>query len=191
MRHKLVGNWKKGLAVDLHTLASTYLGPDEFGHDRFENTRSEIGELVYKLKYKSDQSALPEIIRLLKSIRGVDEFDFIIPVPSSKVRKNQPVELIAEELGKDRGVPTLTGYLRKSTSGTELKGISDPEERKNALKENILIAGSRDISGKTILLVDDLYRSGETLNACCDVLYQQAGVKSISVLTMTKTRSNR
>ena len=98
MRHRLKGNWTKGLAFDLHTVASVYLGPDEFGHDRFDNTRSEIGELVYQLKYKHDQSAVPKIIDLLSVIQGIEKFDAIIPVPSSKARAVQPVDAIAKAL---------------------------------------------------------------------------------------------
>lgn len=75
MRHRLKGNWTKGLAFDLHTVASVYLGPDEFGHDRFDNTRSEIGELVYQLKYKHDQSAVSKSpiqngLKVFKPLRG-------------------------------------------------------------------------------------------------------------------------
>jgi len=54
MRYEIKGNWKKGLAFDLHTVASVYLGVDEYGHGRFDNTRSEIGELIYQLKYRSE-----------------------------------------------------------------------------------------------------------------------------------------
>ncbi len=43
MAHKLIGSWKKGLAFDIHTVESLYLGVDQFGHDRFDNTRSEMG----------------------------------------------------------------------------------------------------------------------------------------------------
>ena len=77
---------EKGYAFDLHTLASTYLGPDEFGRDQFDNTRSEMGELVYQLKYKRDKSVIPKIIELLTAITGIEKFDFIIPVPSSMAR---------------------------------------------------------------------------------------------------------
>ncbi|WP_306259177.1 hypothetical protein [Pararhizobium sp. IMCC21322] len=86
MRYRLEGNWKKGLAFDLHTLASTYLGTDEFGHDRWDTTRSEMGELVYQLKYQNDKSVVPKIIELLKPIGKIEQFDAIIPVPSSKDR---------------------------------------------------------------------------------------------------------
>lgn len=191
MRYRLIGNWKNGLAFDLHTVASTYLGPDQFGHDRYDNTRSEIGELVYQLKYQNSKSTIPNIVALLGVIEGIEKFDFIIPVPSSKVRAFQPVDAIAEELGRQRGVPVLTGYLEKIRGGAELKGVDDPGERAEGLRGAIRIAGDINISGKAVLLVDDLYRSGATLSACCFVIYEQAKVESVSVLTMTKTRSKR
>lgn len=190
MVYEISGSWTKGAAFDLHTVASTYLGVDEYGHDRFDNTRSEIGELVYQLKYRNDQSAVPKIIELLKKVGGIETFDAIIPVPSSKPRAIQPVDAIAQALGQQRGVPVLTGYLTKN-GNVELKGIADPADRDQALADSIVVSGTTDISGKGVLLVDDLYRSGATLNACCRVLKRTAKVGNICVLTMTKTRSNR
>lgn len=192
MGYELIGKWKKGLAFDLHTLASTYLGPDEFGREQFDNTRSEMGELVYRLKYRGDKSAIPKIIELLKVITGIEKFDFIIPVPSSnRNRAFQPVDEIATTLGKQRDVPVLNGFLTKASRREELKNITDPDEREKLLKDAIKIAGDRKVKDKNVLLVDDLYRSGATLNACCTVLYEEAGVKRVVVLTMTKTRTKR
>lgn len=48
-----------------------------------------------------------------------------------------------------------------------------------------------DFQGKRVLLLDDLYRSGVTLNTCCSVLCQNAKVSEVCVLTLTKTRSKR
>ena len=190
MRHRLEGNWRKGLAFDLHTFKSVYLGPDESGHERYDNTRSEIGELVYRLKYRHDQSAVPKIIDLLSAIKGIEKFDAIIPVPSSKPRSVQPVNAIARALGEQRGVRVLESYLVKEGKA-EMKGIDNPDERLKALENTIKIIGKEDISGQRVLLLDDLYRSGATLNACCNVLKQQARIGDVSVLTMTKTRSKR
>lgn len=190
MKHKLEGNWTKGRAFDLYTVASVYLGPDEFGHDRFDNTRSEIGELVYQLKYRHDQTAVTKIIELLSVIKGIEKFYAIIPVPSSKARAVQPVDAIAKALGKQRGVRVLEGYLIKD-GNAELKDIHDPDERLKILENTIKISGKEDISGQRVLLLDDLYRSGATLNVCCNVLKQQAMIGEVSVLTMAKTRSNR
>lgn len=65
MSIELCGNWKKGVAYDVHTLSSNYLGTDEQGYDRWDSVRSEMGELVYQLKYHNDLSKVPVIVELL------------------------------------------------------------------------------------------------------------------------------
>ena len=47
------------------------------------------------------------------------------------------------------------------------------------------------LNGKKILLIDDLYRSGATLTIATDILLNIGKAKSVSVLALTKTRSNR
>src|SRR4051794_32770336 len=95
------GNWRKGLAFDVHTLSSTYLGQNEAGYDQWDSTRSEMGELVYQLKYRQDRSTLPKIVKLLDKIKGVEQFDYIVPIPpTDKSRPFQPVDEIAIALGK-------------------------------------------------------------------------------------------
>ena len=190
MRYKIKGNWEKGLAFDLHILASTYLGPNEYGHAQYDNTRSEIGELIYQLKYRNDLSAALKIVELLKALSGIEKFDAIIPVPSSKKnRPYQPVDEIAKALGAQRRVEVLVGFLDNKTGGAELKNVVDPAKKTALLEGAITIADDRDISGKRILLLDDLYDSGATLNACCSVLRKNTKIGEIYVLTMTKTRS--
>lgn len=187
----LRGNWRSGKAFDLHTVASSYLGADDFGHDRFDNTRSEMGEFLYRLKYRGDKTALPKIVELLDNIGGIEKFDYLIPIPpTNRNRPYQPVELIAEALGERRGVPVLTSFLRND-GDEELKGITDPVARDELLAKALKIVGTEDISGKKVLLVDDLYRSGSTLRIATDLLYREAKAEAVSVLTMTKTRSNR
>lgn len=188
---KLEGNWRSGRAYDLHTVSSTYLGVDEYGHDRFDSTRSEMGELVFALKYRNDKSAVAKIVKLLDNIGGIEKFDFIIPVPpTNKKRKYQPVELIAAALGERRGVTVLKGYLANE-GDEELKGITDPVARDELLREALKIIGGENIAGKRVLLVDDLYRSGSTLRIATEILYDEGQAEAVSVLTMTKTRSNR
>lgn len=192
MTIEIKGNWRKGLAYDVHTLSSTYLGPDEYGHDRWDNTRSEMGQLVYQLKYKNDRSTIPKIVDLItKKIKGIEKFDLIIPIPSTnKNRSYQPVEEIAKELGRRKRVK-VRSLLTKKAGGAELKNIDDAREREELLKGRISTSGEHDISSQKVLLLDDLYRSGTTLSVATDVLYNDAKVDSVSVLTMTKTRSRR
>jgi len=192
MTIKIKGNWKKGFAYDVHTLDSVYLGPDEYGHKHFDNTYSEMGELVKQLKYKNDKSAVGKIVDLLEKFNGIENFDAIIPIPSTnKNRAYQPVDEVAQELGKRNGVKVLVGLLSKKAGGKELKNVNDPDERKELLKDAITLSGDSDISGQNILLLDDLYRSGATLSVATDILLEEAKVESVSVLAMTKTRVKR
>lgn len=188
----LEGNWKSGKAYDLHTVSSAHLGTDQFGHDRFDNRRSAMGELLYQLKYRQDKSRVDEIVVLLDDIKGIEGFDFIVPIPpTNKNRVIQPVELIAVELGKRRAVRVIADAL-SNEGDDELKTITDPVARNELLEKAIkLNAPLERYKGTRILLLDDLYRSGSTLRVATNLLYKEGEAAQVSVLTMTKTRSSR
>ena len=58
---KIDGPWADGRVLDLHSTGSEFLGHDEFGREQFDTHRTEVGELLYRLKYRNDASALEEI----------------------------------------------------------------------------------------------------------------------------------
>lgn len=189
MTIKLIGNWDRGLAYDVHLLDSVYLGPDEYGHDRFDNTRSEMGDLVYRLKYNLDIKALKKIVVLLDTLTGVEKYDFIVPMAASNQnRPYQPVTEIAKALGERRGVKVLINALVKIGVTPQLKNIASVDERKALLKQTLKLDPTVAVKGKKVLLVDDLYRSGDSLRAATELL-RDAGTETVSVLTMTKTRN--
>ena len=189
---KIHGNWKKGIALDLHTKSSEYLGLDEFGHDRFETIRTEMGELVYKLKYKSDLSVVPQIVNAIVKIGGIEKMDYIIPVPPSNIhRRFQPVFIIAEELSRKIDVELATDLILKIRETPELKNITDDKERDNITRDAFSLNDTYDLSGLKVLILDDLYRSGTTLRAITSLLYEEGKVKNVYVVTLTKTRSTR
>lgn len=98
---------------------------------------------------------------------------------------------IALALGRERNVRVLTDFLAKEPGAQQLKNVADPDERERLLRASLKIAGTYSITGKSVLLIDDLYRSGATLRAATDLLLNQAKASDVCVLTMTKTRSNR
>ncbi len=59
---RIPGRWRDGYALDLQTVSSSYIGDDEYGHPRFDTKRSEVGELLYRLKYRADSSAVSELV---------------------------------------------------------------------------------------------------------------------------------
>ncbi len=59
---KLPGPWSEGFVLERqHTLSSTLIGHDSNGNPQFDTKRSELGELVYRLKNRSDRKALAPI----------------------------------------------------------------------------------------------------------------------------------
>ena len=178
-----------GYALDVHTVSSQFLGYDDFGKEVFETERSKIGQLLYQLKYQHNKNVIPDIVRMVLTIGPFRTIDVIVPVPSS--RKNRPFEPvleIAKEIGKQLKLPVLQDVIIKVKNTQELKNIDDFEERKEILR-GAYQASSTSVVGKTVLLFDDLFRSGATLSSLTSVLYEQGHAKSVKVLTLTKTRS--
>lgn len=160
----------------------------------WDTRRTEIGEHVYKLKYWRDLSRFltvaDEAARFLNG-KAAWKIDLIIPVPpSDTTREFQPVEELAKEIGAICKLVVDLTTLKKLKSTPELKEIKDPNTRRAILKDAFGIAAN-SLEGKNVLLFDDLYRSGETLNAVCDVIRNMGNPKNVYALTITKTRSNR
>jgi competence protein ComFC len=107
---KISGPWTSGYVLDLHTISSTLIGHDEFGHPQFDTKHSEIGDLLYRLKYRNDKSAIPELVDSAAALirRWGIEFSAVVPVPPTKTyRSLQPVITLASEIAGVFKVPVL------------------------------------------------------------------------------------
>jgi competence protein ComFC len=185
---KIEGPWREGYALDRHTVKSVYLGDDEFGHPRFETTRSEIGELLYKLKYGNDQTVLEGIADVVEAYlrQWNPKVDLLIPVTPSKVRAKQPVFLVGAEIAKRLNFPFSAEIVTRRIALPELKNISR-DQRKDLLK------GAHDVQkekvrGKNVLLFDDLFQSGSTMIAISEALLE-ADAEEVLALALTQAQS--
>ena len=185
---KLDGPWADGRVLDLHSTGSEFLGYDEYGHEQFDTRRTEVGELLYRLKYRNDASALAEIgavaEEFMRSWRV--KFDVIVPAPPTRTRRVQPLHQIADELARRFNVPVVKAVSKKAAGAAELKNLREFHERQAVLKDALVVNG-RLIAGKRILLLDDLIRSGATLGAVAAAL-TEAGAAIIFAFALTKTR---
>ena len=184
---KIEGPWSDGRVLDLHSSGSEFLGYDEFGHEQFDTHRTDVGELLYRLKYQSDASAVGEIGAVAeKFIRAWRiQFDVIVPAPPTRTRRIQPLHQIAEELGRRFALPVVKA-VSKNASGAELKNLREYHERHTVL-QGALSVNARNVMGKRVLLIDDLIRSGATLGAVATAL-REAGAEVIFAFALTKTR---
>jgi predicted amidophosphoribosyltransferase len=188
---EITGRWVRGIALDVHTVSSSYAGVNEFGRDVFDTVRSELGELLVRLKYRGDQTAATEIIATaVQYLRpNLGKFDRIIPVPPSAERAVQPVLLLANGIGEALGVPVID-CITTTRPATQLKNITDPNQRREAL-DGLYDVDPAHTEGGNILLFDDLFRSGATMNAITDVLLGKGKAASVRAFTITRTRSNQ
>jgi len=183
------GSWDDGRTLDLHIRSSEFVGYNEYGHAQFESTRTELGELLYSLKYKGDQSAIVPIAQAACDF--VREWnpgiDVIVPTPPSKSRAVQPLFQIADELGRLLSRPVDKTSVRKSKATPELKNV-------DYAKRLELLGGAHSIEGDAlrgwrVLLLDDLYQSGATLNAIARLLKEAGRVAAVFALALTRARS--
>lgn len=185
---RLTGQWKEGYAIDRHTVYSIYLGENDYGHPIYDTKRTEIGELVYQLKYQN-KNIINDIMELVKPVldhwRIKEKVDIVIPIPpSDSSRIFQPVFLISKAIADYLNIPTSTQVLKK-TKAEQLKNVSN-DKKLDSIK-NAIIKEKQFKRKVNILLVDDLYDSGATLNEAVNILKKDKNVDEVYVLAMTKT----
>ncbi|MEW6543522.1 MAG: phosphoribosyltransferase family protein [Nitrospirota bacterium] len=186
---RMSGSWDDGYTLDLHICSSEFVGYNEYGHPQFESTRTELGEMLYRLKYKGDQSVIVPIAQAACDfVRKWNlDIDVIVPTPPSKTRSVQPLFQIADELGKLLSRPVDKTSVQKSKATPELKNV-------DYAKRLALVGGAHSIQGdalqgRRILLLDDLYQTGATLNAIARLLKEAGGATAVFALALTRARS--
>ena len=123
-----------------------------------------------------------------KYVELFGKYDIIGAVPIHKKRKiergyNQS-ELIAKELAKNiQGLEykKILIKIKNNQRQSELK----KEQRLENVKDVYEIQNKQIIQGKKIILFDDIYTTGSTVNECSKIMLQ-AGTKKVGVLTIAK-----
>jgi ComF family protein len=120
----------------------------------------------------------------------IGETDAILPVPLHarrlwKRRYNQSA-VLAAELGRRTGKRHLPDGLIRLRATIQQKGLSRKERRDN-VKGAFAVNGRylTELRGKNIMLVDDVFTSGATLNECARTL-KKHGAAKVSVLTIAR-----
>lgn len=192
---EIQGKWKEGYALDLHTVSSLPIFNEQNEIIGWDTKRPDIAERLYRLKYWSDirwvDSIADAASNFLLDHLNNWSIDLLVPAPPSNTdRKFQPVYELAKSIGSKVKIVVDYKAVTKIKSTTELKGEEDSEKRFEMLKDAFLVKDNY-LLDKNVLLFDDLFRSGETLNAICDVITNKGKAKNIYVLTITKTRTKR
>lgn len=107
------------------------------------------------------------------------DIDLVLPVPmyAAKQRKRgyNQAELIARELSKNLNLICASEILVRIRKTTPMKELNDEERRKNV--ERAFLVKENVVKYKKILLVDDIYTTGATIDSCAKVLYEKGAQK--------------
>jgi len=116
-------------------------------------------------------------------------FDRLIPVPLHRQRLRErgfnQVLLLVKEISSRTGIPYRKTVLQKkkpTIPQVTLSGL----EREKGLRGAFHVIGRDELMGKSVLLVDDVYTTGATVNECSRVLRRE-GAKRVDVLTLAHT----
>jgi predicted amidophosphoribosyltransferase len=165
------------------------IGYNEFGYPEFDTVRSQLGELVYRLKYKGDKGVIPPVIETIVGFMNSWHIrpDVVVPMPPSKLRSFQPVIEIAGELAQSMKIPLNTTSLKKTKTTQQMKDVGDFSARVTTLEA--AFTSDRGLEGRVVLLFDDLFQSGATMNVAARTLRDQGLAKAVYALALTRTRN--
>ncbi len=186
---RLEGIWNEGFALDKHSIHSIAIGVDVNGHVIFDTTRSQAGEALYQLKYQQDPRQTDIICNSLCRYLGnyIDNYHIIIPMqPSNRNRRIQPVIELAKGLSVRKNKYYTDQLLTKPTATTQIKNIGSRERKIAALMGAFRLNDFLDARYiYNVLIIDDIFDSGSSLEAATNVLRTCTKIDKIGVLTVT------
>ncbi len=148
-----------------------------------------IAKLIHDLKYSGQTKGISTFRWLSKQsvvLKDINTPDFILPVPlhMKRLRKrgfNQALVLAKSLFPEEKKKIRYNILLRKMDTPAQA-GLSGIERRKN-LKNAFAVEKASELIGKKVLILDDVFTTGSTLNECAKVL-KAAGCTNVEVLTI-------
>lgn len=148
--------------------------------------------IIHKLKY-SDQLYLASFFAELLTNRTKDKvsnFDMVVCVPMHKkrlmMRRYNQAALLASNIAKLIKLPFISDILLKTRYDIPQTHLNRDQRLENVVGSFAVSPNaSHALENKKVILVDDVYTTGATLNECSAVL-KAAGCCHVHVLTLAK-----
>lgn len=147
--------------------------------------------LDYKFKEKSylHRSFSEMIFNSKENIEFIKKYDILIPVPIHKDRMrtrgyNQS-ELIAKDLAYEIKNIKLENRVLIKTKNIIAQSSLNKKQRENNIKDVYQIKSVEKVMNKKVLLLDDIYTTGSTVNECAKIL-KEAGCIEVGIITIAK-----
>lgn len=156
----------------------------------FYRKGSDFRKILHQLKYGGQKEIGATMGRYmateLLSSGFFQDIDVLIPVPlhkkKQKLRGYNQSEWIARGISGVTGIPIDTESIARQKN-TETQTRKSMIERWENVDGTFYLTHADALSGKHILLIDDVLTTGSTTVACASVLLETEGIR-ISVLTL-------
>ena len=149
-----------------------------------------LQEAIHRWKYEGKTYLTPFFAEWMEEglnrYWGPHSLDLLIPAPlhPQRLRErgfNQAL-LLVKELSRRTGIPYRKTILQKKKPTIPQVNLSGTE-REKGLRGAFQVIGKEELLGKSVLLVDDVYTTGATVNECSKVLLR-GGAERVNVLTL-------
>ena len=154
--------------------------------------RDVVLEVIHRYKYNRAFWFEPFLIDLFASRAGRDlqaeQWDWIVPVPlhptKQREREFNQAERLARGLSRATRIPVNTGLVQRILPTRTQTRLTREQRLANVREAFALKAGVR-LTGARLLVVDDVFTTGATTNACARVL-RRAGAADVCVWTVAR-----
>ena len=151
--------------------------------------RGSLERLLQAFKFERHDfldDALSELLEERVRARAGDAFDGIVPVPMHRVKLRRrgynQAELLGRALGRRIGVRCEPGLLRKRAEKLVQSTLPRDQRARNVRGA---FTASPNVQGKSLLIVDDICTTAETLRECASVL-TNAGATRVCAIVVAK-----
>lgn len=158
----------------------------------------ELRELIHLLKYDQVHPAASVLGHMLGSALAKLELPgdvLVVPVPLHASKRRQrgfnQAELIAQSAFKpmhDKRIQLATNVLQRVKPTVSQIGLTKNQRQEN-IRGAFKVAHLSKVSGRAVLLVDDVMTTGTTAAECARVL-RRAGAAKVWVATVARTLKN-
>lgn len=146
--------------------------------------KESVKQSMYRFKYQNRQEYAryygSEIVRVYGDWIRRNKIEAIVPIPLHWTKKRQrgynQAQLLAAEIGKQTGLPVYPNLLKRTRKTKAQKNLNEIE-RKNNLKRAFKTQ-ENNVQLSYILLVDDIYTTGSTINEAALEL-EKAGIEQV------------
>lgn len=147
-----------------------------------------VRRLIHSLKYRNN-SAIAGLLgeMLAERLKGAGSDvrnTVIVPIPLHKRKKHQrgynQAELIADVIGGHLGIPVIHDAVSRIRPNKPQSGMADHGERISNVRG--IFAPGPDIAlitGKTVIVVDDILTSGATMSEVTRILWKNGARKCV------------